>query len=71
MNRIKETSWHGVAFGLASILVAGGTLILPSAAVADQACGNAGTTYTGAVLDIDDRVALRKNAMYRAWVLGR
>jgi len=33
---IKDTGRHGVALGLASILVAGGSLALPSAAEASQ-----------------------------------
>lgn len=67
MNSIENTSRHGVALGLASLLVAGGTLI-PSAAVADQ-YGDGGSIaiYANTGLDIDQHVDLRQNAMYRAW----
>ena len=76
MNSSRNTPRQGVAFGLASIVVAGGTLVLSSAAVADQAVGDSGSTtststYSPAVPDIDERVALRKNALYRAWARGR
>ncbi|MET1059477.1 MAG: hypothetical protein ABWX84_07755 [Nocardioides sp.] len=66
---IKDSSRHGLTCGLASILVAGGSVFFASAAVADQACGDGGTTatYTGTGYDRDDYVALRKDAMSRAW----
>ena len=69
---IKDSSRHGLAFGLASILVAGGILTLPSAAVASQACGDGGSiaTYANIGLDIDEQVDLRKKTMYLAWARG-
>lgn len=69
MNIKDTTSRQGVAAGLAALIVAGATLALPSAAVADQAVGDGCRTasYAEGGLDIDDRVVLRKTAMARAW----
>ena len=69
---IKDSTRHGVAFGLASILVAGGILTLPSAAVAGQACSDGGSIaiYANTGLDIDEQVDLRKETMYLAWAKG-
>ena len=70
---IKDTGRHGVALGLASILVAGGSLALPSAAEASQlrTDGGAITIYANTWLDIDEQVALRKEAMSLARATGR
>ena len=64
---ITNSSRNRVAAGLAALMMAGATLALPSAAVADQAVGDGGRTASYAGLDIDDRVVLRKTAMARAW----
>jgi len=69
---LKDTGRHGVAVGLASILVAGGTLALPSAAEASRPCIDGGviTIYANTWPDVDERVALRKEAMSLAWAQG-
>jgi len=69
---IKDRSRHGLTFGLASILVAGGILSLPSTAVASQANSDGGsiTIYAITRLDVDEQVALRKETMYLAWATG-
>ena len=63
---IKDSTRHGLTFGLASILAAGGILTLPSAAVASQACSDGGSIaiYANIGLDIDEQVDLRKETMY-------
>ena len=69
---IKDSRRHGLTFGLASILVAGGILTLPSAAVASQATSDGGSIaiYANTGLDVDEQVALRKKTMYLAWATG-
>ena len=66
----NDSSKRAWAIGVASILVMGGLLILPSAAQADQLGGDGGPSasrlYSG--LDIDDIVAQRKVAMAPALV---
>jgi len=73
MNSITKTSRHGLAFALASILAAGGTFALPSAAEASQLCADGGdvTIYANTWLDIDEQVDLRQKTMYLAWAEGR
>ena len=73
MNIIKNSGRHSVAFGLTSILVAGGTLALPSAAEASQLCADGGviTIYANTWLSIDEAVVLRKQAMSLARATGR
>ena len=69
MNSNDSSRWAR-AIGVASILVMGGVLNLPSAAQADQLGGEGGPSasrfYSG--LDIDDIVADRKVAMAQALV---
>lgn len=61
---------QALAIGVASILVMGGMLLLPSAAQADQfggdCCPSAPRLYAG--LDIDDIVAQRKVEMAQALI---
>ena len=66
-KNVNKLRW---AIGVASILVMGGVLNLPSAAQADQLGGEGGPSasrfYSG--LDIDDIVADRKVEMAQAFV---
>ena len=66
-KNVNKSRW---AIGVASFLVSGGMLILPSAAQADQVDGGGGLPashlYFG--LDIDDIVADRKVEMAQAFV---
>ena len=57
--------------GLAALALAGSTLFAAGTASADHSTGDGGGSVRQAAFDIDEKVALRKDHMSRAWAQGR